>query len=579
MVRGVIVKLFIKRCLILIKVFFKYGIRACIKRYKHFKDENTLSLEAIRLLHIVPRNVLEKQKLVKFKKEVKFSIITPLYNTPKDFLIELIESLRNQAYSNWELCLADGSDSEHEYVQQICTSFSKKDSRIVYHKLEENKGISENTNECIKLATGDYYGLLDHDDLLHPSALYEACKAINEYNADFIYTDEVKFSNSIYDIKDLKQFNFKPGFGADDLRSHNYICHFTVFSKDLLQEESKFYRSNFDGSQDHDMVLRLTEKAKSIYHINKVLYYWRVHENSVSMNLDVKSYAVDAAIRAVKDQLRRQQEEGTVMSSAPFRTIYRVEYPIKEEPMVSIVLWNIDDLSKVRKTIDIIKKCSDYTNLEFLYLSNVVSAEDNNDYRIIYGDGNISNKMNKAISLVKGKFILLLNGQLTAVTESWVRELLMHAQRNDVGTVGGKVYNRDGSVCCGGISLSDEYEDYLYHLGCRNYQNEIGYEAILSHVRNVTANSKNCMMFRKSLWSLVEGFSDDLFEYFDIDFCLKLNQKGYRNVWVPYSEIFLSKFDDDKKTEQQVSIFSSLWQQNIYNDQHSNNKWNELKLV
>lgn len=569
----------IKRMLILIKTLFKYGFSSYRKRRQHFKNENSFSLEDIQKIHIVSKEDLEKQSKEKFQNSFKFSIITPLYNTPENFLIELIQSLQNQTYSNWELCLADGSDEQHTYVGNICREYSVKDSRIVYHKLKENKGISENTNECIKLATGQYYGLLDHDDLLHPSALYEVCKAINEHKADFLYTDEVKFSESIEKISDLKAFNLKPGFGIDDLRSHNYICHFTVFNKNLLDGEERLYRSEYDGSQDHDMVLRLTEKAKKIYHINKVLYYWRVHSNSVSMNLDVKSYAVDSAIRAISDQLKRQNEKGVVMSSEPFRTIYKVEYPIVEKPLISVILWNIRSLKVAQQARSIIKKYSSYENFEFIYLS---ESEQNNqceDIIAVYCEGNIPQKINYAIRLAKGKFILMLNGNLKFMTEQWIQELLMHAQRANIGTVGAKVYNKDASVRCAGISLSDKYEDYLYHLGQENYQNEIGYEAMLCHVRNVTANSKDCLLFSKKVWEMIDGFSNTLPEYFDVDFCLKANKKGYRNVWVPYSEVFLSDESKQKKTLQQINLFHEKWQSQIDFDEHMNKIWNQYKLV
>lgn len=572
-------KSWIKKILILLKTLFKYGFAAFKKRLNHFRDCDQCSLKDIQSIHIVPEEELRKQRQEKFSKPIKFSIITPLYNTPKEFLLELIESLQAQTYSNWELCLADGSDDQHQYVGNICKEYAKTDSRIIYHHLSENKGISENTNECIKLATGDYYGLLDHDDILHPSALYEACKAINEENADFIYTDEVKFSNSIYDIKDLKAFNLKPGFGMDDLRSHNFICHFTVFDKNLLKDEENFYRSEFDGSQDHDMVLRLTEKASKIFHINKVLYYWRVHSNSVAMNLDVKAYAVDAAIKAISDQLSRNNELGNVMSSAPFRTIYRVEYPIKNRPLISIILWNVNTERQAKKVVDKIKHHTRYANLEYIYLSKSSEHTLDKNLKAVSFEGNLSEQINEAIRVAQGEYILLLNGELRFMTQNWIDELLMHAQRNQVGTVGAKVYNKDGSIRCAGISLSNEYEDSLYHLGQNNYQGEIGYEAILCHVRNVTANSKDCLMFKKEVWNTIGSFSEELYQYLDVDFCLIASQKGFRNIWVPYSEVFLSSLPTDQISKQQSKVFESKWNSEILNDKHSNSLWHKLKLV
>ena len=312
----------------------------------------------------------------------------------------------------------------------------------------------------------------------------------------------------------------------DDLRSHNFICHFTVFDKNLLKDEEKFYRSEFDGSQDHDMVLRLTEKASKIFHINKVLYYWRVHSNSVSMNLDVKAYAVDAAIKAISDQLSRNNELGNVMSSAPFRTIYRVEYPIKNCPLISIILWNVNTESQAKKVVDKIKHHTRYANLEYIYLSQSSEHTLDKDLKAVNFEGNLSEQINEAIRVAQGEYILLLNGELRFMTQNWIDELLMHAQRNQVGTVGAKVYSKDGSIRCAGISLSNEYEDSLYHLGQNNYQGEIGYEAILCHVRNVTANSKDCLMFKKEVWNTIGSFSKELYQYLDVDFCLIASQKA-----------------------------------------------------
>ncbi len=280
------------------KVLRTEGIRVFLKKVwkKMCGYLRTAGAErGMRSLHVITRRQRYWQKRHVFKNPVKFSIITPLYNTPKRYLVELIRSLERQTYPNWELCLADGSDKEHSYVKKICQRWCKKDARIIYTKLKENKGISQNTNACIKISSGQYFGLLDHDDILHESALFEMMMQISRHNADFLYSDEAKFSGN---IKDAKDFNFKPGFGKDELRSHNYICHFTVFSRELLHKIGQIYRPEFDGSQDHDMVLRLTEKARRIVHIPKVLYYWRVHPESVSMNLSSKNYAVDAAIRA-----------------------------------------------------------------------------------------------------------------------------------------------------------------------------------------------------------------------------------------------------------------------------------------
>ena len=316
------------------KLVFTQGPKAAWRLTK----EKTHRMQACRQMaqmHLISPQERERQKNTTFVNPVKFSILTPLYNTPELFLRELITSLQAQTYPNWELCLADGSDEEHAYVGQICREIAEQDPRIVYSVLEKNGGISENTNACIALSSGEYFGLLDHDDVLHESALYEVMCAIEQKGADFIYTDEMKFRDMPESSTDIV---CKNGFGKDELRSHNYICHFVVFKKSLLEGMAELYRSECEGSQDYDMVLRLTEKAEHIVHIPKILYYWRVHEGSVSMNLAGKQYAVDSAKQALGDQLKRTGELGKVACNLPYETIYRISYNIRKNPLVSVIL-------------------------------------------------------------------------------------------------------------------------------------------------------------------------------------------------------------------------------------------------
>lgn len=575
-------KMFLKKIYVLLMTLLRFGWKSFCKRLKIYLKFKTPSLDDIQKIHLVSDDELEDQKRKIFEKPIKFSIITPLYNTPHQFLSELIESVQNQTYSNWEFCLADGSDSDHAYVGEICREYAKKDSRIIYKKLTTNEGISGNTNECLTLATGDYYGLLDHDDLLHPSALFEVCKIINEHGADFIYSDEVKFSGNVQQISDIRAFNLKPGFGIDDLRAHNYICHFTVFSKELLKNEKVLFRSEFDGSQDHDLVLRLTEKANKICHINKVLYYWRVHENSVSMNLDSKSYAVDAAIRAVGDQLKRKHQKGTVMSSAPFRTLYKIEYEISSNPLVSILVYGLQDPKAINEIVEKIKAATNYNNYEIILMIDKdinFSLKQDHKTNIIQVFGPSSERFNQAIQSANGEQIVLLNGHVQSLSNNWLEELLMHSQREDVSTVGAKIYNPDKSLLAGGISLSPDFKDYLYCLGNNNFYGEMGYEAILCHARNVTANDKTGVMFKKQLWEELNGFKEDMGAYFFADFCLRSIKSGYRNIWTTYSEIFMTKNLKDNISSSEIATFKNTWNQEILNDNYINKYWRDFNLV
>ncbi|MFR9235514.1 MAG: glycosyltransferase family 2 protein [Eisenbergiella massiliensis] len=216
----------------------------------------------------------KRQEETVFPNMVKISILTPLWNTPENFLRDMIGSVQKQTYGNWELCLADGSDDAHAYVGEICRELAGKDERIRYRKLEKNEGIAGNTNQCLTMATGEYIGLFDHDDMLHPCVLFEYVKAINEKNADYVYCDEATFKNG--DINQMITMHFKPDYAIDNLRANNYICHFSVFSRKLL-DGTELFRTKFDGSQDHDMILRLTDKAEHVVHVPKLLYYWRWH--------------------------------------------------------------------------------------------------------------------------------------------------------------------------------------------------------------------------------------------------------------------------------------------------------------
>ena len=533
-------------------ILMKFGPVALKREFENRKYHNSITQQMIDDSHIYSEEILEKQRGASFVNSVKFSILTPLYNTPEIYLLDMLNSLKSQTYLNWELCLADASDDEHSYVQEICKKYCSEDSRFIYKKLVENKGISGNTNECFKLATGDYIGLLDHDDILHSSVLYEIAKVINEENADFIFTDEVKFEGDIHNITDVKAFNFKPGFNVDDLRSHNFICHFTCYKKSLADSEPVIYRDEYNGSQDHDMVLRLTEKAKKIVHISKPLYYWRLHQQSVSMDLNSKPYVVDAAIRAVSSQLERMNEDGKVQSSLPFLTIYKVEYPLMEKPLIS-VLVNCDSKKEFNDfKIRTLNKLS-YKNLEFVQFSSWNQIADMN-----------------------GEYVLMVSAQLDILHENWIEEMLMHAQRKDIFAVSPKIYNKDFTVNYAGICLDKDAEDYLYPL-CKHDSNvDIGYEGMLCHVRNVTATSRNCMLFDKQEWLKLSSNIQLVSGYEEVVMCLNAIGEGKRNVFVPYAECVLKK---EKTMNKDSYTFYSAYKKEIKNDNRLNPNWKNLHLA
>lgn len=568
-----------------IKLLCKHGFYSLVRYIKNKKFHRSPNLNEIQKIHLISEAEVEQQKQQGFKNGVKISIVTPLYNTPEDFLNELLDSLEKQTYSNWELCLADGSDAEHQYVGEICKKYQEKDKRIVYKVLESNKGISGNTNECIGMATGEYIGLLDHDDLLHSSALFEVVKVIESEKADFIYTDEVKFEGKLEEISNPLSFNLKPGFGKYDLRSHNYICHFTVFDKKLLEDEKECFREEFDGSQDHDMVLRLTEKAKKIVHIPKVLYYWRVHSNSVSKDLSVKPYAVEAAIHAVDSQLCRMEETGSVKSSPPFQTLYKIEYSIHDNPKVSIVLHDSTMAKKIQVAINNIVNNTNYRPIEIVYSceKDLPHVYDRQVELVNVGNDLIVNrdqKWNASISKVSGEYVILFSVYCNPMTPRWVEEMLMLAQKPDVCSVGPKICYKDGRIAYAGISLWRSAANKIKMLCNHDRIEDIGYEAMLCHVRHTTATIAACMMFSKSVWEELGGFSGICVGYEDIDFCVRGIQQKLCNVWTGYSQICYeekhilpkSSADDVKKFE---SVNDSMFVREVY--YHS--AWEKLRLV
>ncbi len=489
-----------------------------------------------------------------FDRMIKISILVPLYNTPEPFLRDMITSVLNQTYQNWELCLADGSDAEHEEVGRICREYLEKDSRIVYQKLLKNEGISGNTNECLKLATGEYIGLFDHDDILHPSTLYEYVKAVNEQDADYIYCDETTFKNG--DINKMLTMHFKPDYAVDNLRANNYICHFSVFAKRLLEGEELF-RSRFDGSQDHDMILRMTDRAKHIVHIPKLLYYWRCHEGSVASGIDAKPYVVAAAKGAVADHLKRHGfTHFQITSTRAFETIFKIRYEIIGDPMISIVIPNKDHAVDLKRCITSILEKSTYENYEIVIVENGSETKEIFDYytslkeydniRVVTYEKpegqngfNYSAVNNFGVKQTKGDYILLLNNDTEVITVNWMEELLMYAQRKDVGAAGAKLYYGNKTIQHAGVVLQLGAHRTAGHSHYGQSRENLGYMGRLCYAQNVSAVTGACLLVKKSLFKEVGGLDESFaISLNDVDFCLKLREKGLLNVFTPFAELY-----------------------------------------
>ena len=488
-----------------------------------------------------------------FERMVKISILVPLWNTPENFLREMIESVTAQTYQNWELCLADGSDGDHAYVETIVREYQEKDGRgrILYKKLEKNEGIAGNTNRCLAMATGEYIGLFDHDDILHPSALYEYVKVINEKNADYIYCDETTFKSG--DINKMLTMHFKPDYAIDNLRANNYICHFSVFARQLL-DGTELFRTKFDGSQDHDMILRLTDRAKNVVHVPKLLYYWRSHPGSVASDINAKPYAIQSAKDAVADHLRRHgYEHFQITSTRAFETIFKIRYQIIGDPKISIVIANKDHLEDLKRCITSIREKSTYENYEIIVVENGSETKEIFDYYeklkddpqikvVTYtdkGSFNYSKVNNFGVKEASGDYILLLNNDTQVITVNWMEELLMYAQREDVGAVGAKLYYGNKTIQHAGVVLQLGAHRTAGHSHYGQHRDNLGYMGRLCYAQDVSAVTGACLLVKKKLFEEVGGLDESFaISLNDVDFCLKLRGKGLLNVFTPFAELY-----------------------------------------
>ncbi len=485
-----------------------------------------------------------------FPNMVKISILVPIWNNQREFQIQMLDSVMDQTYGNWELCLADGSDEAHSYIGDICREYAARaEGRIVYKKLEKNGGIAGNTNECLKLATGEYIGLFDQDDILHPSVLFEYVKAINEQGADYLYCDETTFKNN--DINKMLTMHFKPDYAVDNLRANNYICHFSVFHRHLLDGDELF-RAKYDGSQDHDMILRLTDRAEKIVHVPRLMYYWRSHAGSVASGIEAKPYAVDAAKGAVAEHLRKHgYEHFRITSTRAFETIFKISYQIIGNPKISIVIANKDHETDLRRCITSILERSTYDNYEIIIVENNSETQEiwkyygelkeNGRVKLVKYEGsfNYSAVNNLGVREAQGEYILLLNNDTQVITVNWMEELLMYAQREDVGAVGAKLYYGNRTIQHAGVVLALGAHRTAGHSHYGQHRENLGYMGRLCYAQDVSAVTGACLMVSKELF-LKAGGLDESFAVSlnDVDFCLKLREMGYLNVFTPFAELY-----------------------------------------
>ncbi len=516
----------------------KEGFEATFRKID-FRVRLMLKLDAYKhRLDIPLKKDLAFQRKASFVFMPKISIVVPLYNTKEKFLVQLLESVINQSYQNYELVLVDASDKID--LTKIINKY--KNEKIIYKKLSENNGISENTNAGFSLCTGDYISLLDHDDTLSLNALYENVKAINETGADMLYSDEVVLDEN---FKKLVSYHFKIKYAPDSLRSNNYITHFLVFKKELFDEVGPFLQKEYDGAQDYDLILRLSEKAKCIHHIPKVLYYWRAHINSTALDMKSKMYAFVAGQKAIQAHLKRLDLKGEVLINKEYPGSYTVKYAIDSKPLVSIIIPNKDHVEDLSKCIKSIFEFGSWDNLEivivennsttdeiFTYYEELIKTYDNIKIAKYKGEFNFSKICNFGVSNSKGEYILLLNNDIEFIKADAIPSLLQFCQRSDVATVGAKLLYPDNTIQHAGVIVGINSSAGHSHKGLDATSPGDMYRLVTA--QNYLGVTGACLMTKRSLYEK-NPLNEDIFAvaYNDVDYCLNLYKQGYLSVYTP----------------------------------------------
>ena len=478
----------------------------------------------------------------------KISIVVPLYNTPLDFLEELLDSVVNQTYHNWELCCVDAGTAPGvgEMVQQRAAV----DPRIRYRKLEKNELIPGNTNKGIEMATGDFIALLDHDDILHPCALWYAAKAIAEQGADFVYTDEATFEGK---VENVVLYHFKPDFMLDNLRSNNYICHLTLFSRRLMDAAGGPERMEYNGSQDYELFLRLTETARKIVHIPHALYYWRSSPGSTASDISAKTYCIDAGIAALKAHYARcgvAVDDVSLIPGTP--GYYKTDYTIDHPGRVSILIPTCDHIRDLETCVESIYARTTYPDFEIILIENNSKApetfrayermqkEHPDNLKVVTWEGkgfNYSALNNFGEKFATGEYLLLLNNDTEVITAAWLEEMVMYAQQKRVGCVGAKLLYPDDTIQHAGVGFG--IGGVAGHLHKYYPASSDGYMGRLNYVQDVYADTAACLLIRKEIYDEVGGLDESYAVAFnDVDFCVRVRQAGYTNVFTPFAQLY-----------------------------------------
>jgi GT2 family glycosyltransferase len=482
------------------------------------------------------------------------------------------------------LCIADDASTK-PHVKKILEHYKKKDKRIKVIYRTENGHISKASNSALSLATGDYIALLDHDDMLHETALLFVVKEINDHpNVKLIYSDEDKLEDRNGNRTDPY---FKSDWNPDLFLSQNMINHLGVYKKSIVNEIGGF-REGYEGSQDYDLALRFIEKIKygEVRHIPRVLYHWRIAEGSTAISTANKPYAVNSARRAIQEHLDRLNVKAEVVETPLSPDFNRVIYSIKSSPLVSIIIPTYNAYKVLKKCVDSILKKTSYKNYEIIIVNNNSNDKKTIDYlNLINGVNNINivdyNKPfnysainNFAVKFAKGEVLVLLNNDTEVINDDWLKELVSHSMRKEIGVVGAKLLYPDDTVQHAGVIIG--IGGYAAHVFHKINKNATGYSARAVLLQNYSAVTGACQAIRKKLYEEAGGIDENLaVACNDIDFCLKVNKLGYRNVFTPYALLYHHEFktrgyDDTEekqiRSKQEVDYFAKKWKDIMESD-------------
>lgn len=494
--------------------------------------------------YIPTEETLETQRKQKFDYSPLISIVVPAYQTPVEFLRQMIESLIVQTYSNWELCIVNASP-DNEEMQKVLAEYSAGDSRVRFCNLKENLGIAENTNRAFAMTKGEFVGLLDHDDLLAPNALYEIVKILQDHpQADALYTDEDKVTT---ELDEHFQPHLKPDFNLDLLRSNNYICHFFVVRKSIVEKAGGF-RKEFDGAQDYDFIFRCTENAGEVLHVPEILYHWRTHKASTADNPASKMYAFEAGKRAIEAHLERTGTKGEVSHTQDLG-FYRVKYPVQGKPLVSVIIPNKDEKETLQTCLEMLEKNTGYQNFEIIIVENNSTTDEIfRYYKELSGNRkihllrwgkefNYSAINNFAVAHAKGEYLLFLNNDVKSINPDWLEEMLGVCQRPEVGGVGAKLIYPDNTIQHAGCVIG--MGGIAGHMFVDMPADRTGYLHKASLLQDMSAVTAACLLMKKEVFEQAGGFTEELAVAFnDVDLCLKVRKNGYLIVYDPYAKLY-----------------------------------------